>query len=217
VGDTLNLQVIGVVKDFHFRPLNYVIGPVAFRYQPDGINILSVRVATSDVKALAASMETIWKKHDPVHPMEWQTMEGEIDQAYSDAGFNDVLAIVGYISFIAVSLACLGMLGMAMYGTRTRVKEIGIRKVMGAGVLDILLLLSRSFLILIGIAVVIGVPLSYLLGDLFLSNYAYRITITPGLMILGVTILMLLGILTICTQTMAAALANPVSSLRYEW
>ncbi len=216
VSDTLNLQVIGVIKDFHFRPLNYAIGPVAFRYQPDGINILSAKVNTTDMDTLVASIATLWKKYEPVHPMEWQTMEDEIDRAYSDSGFKDVLAIVGYIALVAVSLACLGMLGMAMYTTRTRVKEIGIRKVMGARAMDITLLLSRSFLLLIGIAVVIGTPLSYLLSDLFLSSYAYKITITPGLMILGIASLILLGIVTICTQTMAAALRNPVESLRYE-
>jgi putative ABC transport system permease protein len=108
------------------------------------------------------------------------------------------------------------MLGMAMYAIQTRVKEIGVRKVMGASVYQITILLSRSFVILIGIALIIAVPLSYYFGDAFLNNYAYRITVTPWLILFGVSIVLTLGLLTICSQTLRAASINPVKCLRYE-
>jgi putative ABC transport system permease protein len=214
--DSLMLQVIGVVKDFHFRPLSYQIGPIALRYNIRNLNYLSAKIAPSQKEVVVASVESIWKKLDPVHPFEWKMMEDEIDEAYTQAGFLDILNIVGYISFVAISLACLGMLGMAMYSTQTRMKEIGVRKVMGATSSQVTLLLSRSFLVLMGIAALIGAPLGYFFGMQFLSTYAYKIDITPFLLMTGILIVGLLGVITICSQTWKAASSNPVKSLRYE-
>ena len=214
--DSVMLTVAGVVRDFHFRPLNYEIGPVAFRYDPAATGILSMRIAPAEKEKIIASLGAVWKTLDPVHPLEWIMMDQEIDNAYEVSGFTDIVKIVGYIAFLAISLACLGMLGMAMYAIQTRVKEIGVRKVMGASVYQITMLLSRSFVFLIAIAVVVAVPASFYLGDAFLSNYAYRITVTPWILLFGVTIVLGLGLITICSQTMKAASTNPVDSLRYE-
>lgn len=214
--DSVMLEVKGVVRDFHFRPLSYQIGPIALRYNHRELGYVSVRIVPEQKEYIVASLESIWKKLDPVHPLEWKMMEDEIDEAYTEAGFMDVLNIVGYISFLAVSLACLGMLGMAMYSTQTRIKEIGVRKVMGASSRQITLLLSRSFLILMGIAALIGIPAGYYFGGLFLDTYAYKIAITPLLLLTGLFIVGGLGIITIWSQTWKAASSNPVESLRYE-
>jgi putative ABC transport system permease protein len=143
-------------------------------------------------------------------------MDAEIDDAYRQAGFKDILIIVGYIAFLTVTLACLGMLGMAMYAIQIRTKEVGVRKVMGATVRDVVILLSRSFMILIGIAVIVGTPISFVLGEIFLDNYAYKIEITPLLLLTGISVIAILGLLVICSQTIKAAASNPVKSLRYE-
>jgi putative ABC transport system permease protein len=143
-------------------------------------------------------------------------LDEEIDDAYRQAGLKDILVIVGYITFLAVTLACLGMLGMAMYSTQTRVKEVGVRKVMGASVKDLVMLLSKSFMILIAVAVVLGVPVSFLIGNTFLDMYAYKIEITPLLILAGISIIAVLGLIIICSQTIKAAISNPVKSLRYE-
>ena len=214
--DSVMLTVVGVVRDFHFRPLNYKIGPVAFRYDPAATSILSMRIVHSEKERIIASLGAVWKTLDPVHPVEWIMMDQEIDNAYETSGFTDIVKIVGYIAFLAISLACLGMLGMAMYAIQTRIKEIGVRKVMGASVYQITLLLSRSFVFLIAIAVVAAVPASFYVGDAFLSNYAYRIDISPWILLSGVMIVLGLGLITICSQTMRAAATNPVKSLRYE-
>lgn len=177
---------------------------------------MSAKIVPARKESIVASIEPIWKKLDPVHPLEWKMMEDEIDEAYTQAGFFDVLNIVGYISFLAISLACLGMLGMAMYSTQTRIKEIGVRKVMGASVEQLTLLLSRSFLTLMGIAAILGTPIGIFFGSQFLDTYAYKINITPLLILSGIFIVGFLGVVTICSQTWKAASSNPVNSLRYE-
>lgn len=216
VNDSVMLSVVGVVQDFHFRPLNYEIGPVVLRYNVNQLAWLSVLVAPDKMTEVSNSIKAIWKQLDPVHEYDAILMADQIDDAYRTAGFFDVLTIVGYISFLTVTLACMGMLGMAMYATQTRTKEIGVRKVMGASVRQITFLLSRSFFIMIGIATLIGTPLAFFLGEQFLSLYAFKIEITPWLLLLGVGIVALAGFLTISTQTLRAASANPVNSLRYE-
>ncbi len=216
VEDSIMLNVIGVVKDFHFRPLNTKIGPLALRYSATNFNYLSAQINPEQKESVMASIGAIWKKLDPIHPIDYMMMEEEIDDAYRQAGFRDVLIIVSYITFLTVTLACLGMLGMAMYATQIRIKEVGVRKVMGASVADVVMLLSKSFMLLIGISVIIGTPISFLLGNLFLDLYAYKIEITPSLLGIGIGIIMGLGLMIVCSQTIKTALSNPVKSLRYE-
>ena len=143
-------------------------------------------------------------------------MSDEIEDNYRNDGYYDMVKVVGYVCFLAITLACLGMLGMAMYSTQTRVREIGIRKVMGAGPWQVVLVLSRSFLMLIIIAIAIGVPAGYLVGGMFLENFAYKISISFSLIATGVLTIVILGSVTIASQTLRAARANPVNSLRYE-
>ncbi len=214
--DSVQLIVKGVVKDFNFRPLSYQIGPVAFRFKKGDLAFASMKIVPGQKESVVASLEAVWKKLDPIHPLEWKMMEEEIDEAYEQAGFLDVLNIVGYISFLAISLACLGMLGMAMYSTQTRLKEIGVRKVLGASSEQLTFLLSKSFLVLMGIAAIVGIPAGYFLGELFLTQYAYKIEITPLLIFAGIFIVGGLGMLVIASQTWRAASVNPVESLRYE-
>lgn len=214
--DSIALNVVGVVKDFHFRPMNYEIGPLAFRYRPEDFQLMSVAFEESSKDRLMAALSPIWKKFDAVHPLQSNLMRDEINDAYETSGFTDVLKIMKYISFLSIVLACLGMLGMVMYNTQLRTKEVSVRKVMGASIKDVTVLLSRSFMWLIGIGVLIGIPLSYLLGNLFLQNFAYKISHGLWLVAAAVLITCLLGLITICSQTIKAALANPIKSLRTE-
>lgn len=216
VNDSVMLTVIGVVKDFNFRPLNYEIGPLALRYNTSQLDWLSVKVLPNQQNSVMASVESIWKKLDPVHPFEGMMMDDQIDGAYESAGFFDILNIVGYISFLTISMACMGMLGMAMYSSQTRIKEIGVRKVMGASSGQITMLLSQSFILLMGMALIPGIPLAWLLGDQFLSMYAYKTSISLPLILAGVGIVVLAGLITIGSQTWRAASSNPVDSLRHE-
>ncbi|HYC84579.1 MAG TPA: ABC transporter permease [Chryseosolibacter sp.] len=216
VDDSLALTVSGVVANFHFRPLSYQIGPLALRYNKDGIGFLSARIDPARKDAVVAAVESAWKKVDPVHPLQWNMMADEIDLAYRDAGFFDIVKIVVYIGFLTISLACMGILGMAMYSTQTRVKEIGVRKVMGATSEQITMLLSRSFFVLLLAAAVIGAPIGYYFGAEFLTLYAYKIDLTATLIVEAVLIVGVLGIVMIGSQTWRAASSNPVNALRYE-
>jgi putative ABC transport system permease protein len=143
-------------------------------------------------------------------------MSDEIDDEYRNGGFSDMVKIVGYVCFLTVTLACLGMLGMAMYSTQTRIKEIGIRKVMGADSMQVVFVLSRSFMWLIAIAIAVGVPLGYMVGGMFLESFAYKIQISFAIIFAGVMTIVIPGMLTIASQTWRAAAVNPVNSLRYE-
>jgi len=205
-----------VVKDFNFRTMEYAIGPVAFRYRPQDFSMLSIAVDATAMKNILISIEPIWKKIDPVHPIQCISMEQDIDNTYIESGYTDILKIIGYVSFLAITIACLGMLGMVMYSTQLKIKEVGVRKVLGASVKDVTILLSRSFVILIGISLLIGVPLGYMLGNLFLQNFAYRISNTWLLILLAIGIIGIMGLITICSQTIKAAMSNPVKSLRTE-
>jgi putative ABC transport system permease protein len=216
LNDSTSLEVIGVVKDFHFRPMNYEIGPLALRSNPAEFSYLSARISPGTEKTVAASLEKLWKNHDQVHPFEWKMMEDEIDEAYTASGFVDVVKIVGYISFLAITLACLGMLGMAMYATQVRMKEIGIRKVMGANEGQVVIVLSRGFMVLIILGAILGTPLGYFLGTTFLDNYAYKAPFSAVAISSGFVVMSVLGALTIMSQTWSASRRNPVESLRYE-
>ena len=136
--------------------------------------------------------------------------------ANTHAIFGDVISIVGFIAILAISIACLGLLGMATYTAETRLKEIGIRKVMGASVQSLLILLSRGFIILLSIAIVIGVPLAYFINNLWLELFAYKVSF--GINIFGTSILLMLilGILTVGSQTLRAALISTIVTLRDE-
>lgn len=215
-GDTLLLRVIGVVKDFHFRPMNNKIGPLALRYNTHAIHYLSAHIQPAQQESIIQSMKAIWKKFDAVHPMEYAMMEDEIDDAYRQSGMSDVLLILGYITFLIISLSCLGMLGMAMYAAQVRVKEVGIRKVMGASAMDVVFLLGKSFMALIGIAMLIGVPVSYFAGEAFLEGFAYRIQITPMLVVMAIGLITGLGLVIVCSQTIRVATSNPTKWLRSE-
>ena len=214
LGDSTELLVKGVIKDFHFRPLSYEIGPVAFRYDPENVDMLSVMI-NGEPKIVASRMEAVWKKIDQ-RPFSWTMMSDEIDQAYADAGFEDIVSIIGFITVIAVTLSALGMLGMVMYTTEARVKEVGVRKILGAGVRDVLLLLSRSFLIMVGIGVAIGIPLSIYIGNMFLETYAYKVPISTWTIGTGVMAIFVVTGLIIASQTVQAARSNPVNALRHE-
>ena len=130
--------------------------------------------------------------------------------------FKDLMYIVGLIAGFAVLIACLGLLGMATYTAESRVKEVGVRKVLGASVSEIVLLLSKDFLKLIAVAVVLAVPLAWFVNNLWMQQFAFRVGLGPSVFVLGVGALLVLALATIGSQATRAALANPVDTLRYE-
>jgi putative ABC transport system permease protein len=160
-----------------------------------------------------ASMTKIWKTIKPGIPFEYSWLK---DALYARESAWGTVSILGFLAFIAITISCLGLLGMVMYAAETRRKEIAIRKVMGASITSMVLLLSRGFIKLILIAGAIALPLSYVAGFLFLNIFANRIAIGLDIFASGFLGLLVLALLTIGTRVYRSAAANPVNNLRVE-
>ena len=161
---------------------------------------------------MIAALESKWKRIDPVHPMKYDFFDQAL--AEESQGIFDIVSILGFIAMLAVIIACLGMLGMATYSTERRRKEVGIRKVLGAGDMGNALLLSREFIHILLIAIAIAAPLSYTLNTMWLRKFPNRVEFGWGTVLLGTGIILALGLLTIASQTIRASRLNPVESLR---
>jgi putative ABC transport system permease protein len=213
VGDTTQLNIRGVVKDFLFKPANYSMEPLMLRYDPSQFRRLNLSLSSNDIPATVAALEKSWKKFSN-QPFDAQFYEESIAETYSN--MTDILWIVTFFGIMSMVISCMGLLGMAIYLVRSKAKEISIRKTLGASVNDLILLLSKNYLILFGIAVLIATPVSYLLGTTLLEVFANRISISSLLFLPGILLLFSVIVITISSQTIRAALSNPSKSLRSE-
>jgi putative ABC transport system permease protein len=214
LNDSTPVLVSGVLANFHFRPLKDAVTPFALRFSPKNCEVLQIRLAPGDPRQSLAAIESIWKKVDPVHPFEGTFMEEKISKAYSDIEL--LSGLIGFFAILGLSLACLGLLGMVTHSVGVQVKEVGVRKVLGASVGQVVLLLSRRFLLLLAIATAMAVPMGWFLSNFILDFFAYRISVGVGILGGSAAILLLFGLLAVGVQTVRAALANPVKSLRSE-
>jgi putative ABC transport system permease protein len=159
-------------------------------------------------------LEGKWKELDRIHTFQYQFFDEQL--ADSQGIFSDVLSIVGFVSLIAIVIAGMGLLGMATYSAESKIKEIGIRKVLGASVKGILIQISRGYIYMLLIAIIIATPIAYFLNNTWLQFFAIRINFSVWILVFGVTILLILGLLAIGSQTLKAALSNPAKTLRDE-
>lgn len=212
--DSSRKTIVGVVKDYNHQFLMAEISPMALMYNPDGLNLLQVKYS-GDYHQAVASIEKAWKTVNPQLKIDYNDLESEIKQFY-DIIFGDLVNVLGLISFLAIMISCLGLLGMATYATETKKKEISIRKVLGSTHHALVILLSKGFLTLIGIAIIIGVPLAWFINNLWLQLIAYRTDFNLGVILAGTGILLVLGMITIGSQTLRAAFTNPVDNLKNE-
>ncbi len=210
------VEVIGVLKDFKFQTpvMEDGIGPLLFRYQPEQFTYLNVKITASDVAGTLDKLAVAWHRVDPVHIFQYQFFDDQLVQVNQWMG--DLASMIGFMASLAIVIACLGMLGMATYTAERRTREVGIRKVLGAGEFDLALLLSQEFLTTLLVSIAIGAPISYFVNDAWLQNFPNRVDFGLGTILWGSLLLLGLGLLTIGSQTLRAALANPVDSLRSE-
>jgi putative ABC transport system permease protein len=213
LGDSIYVSIAGVLKDFHYKPLTSKIAPLVFRYIPGDITQLNVQVAGSNKAQVLSKLNAIWKKTDNAHPFTHIPFEQELQEAY--LLFNDFTKLIGIVAFMAVTIACLGLLGLVLFVLKKRVKEVGIRKIMGASMTQITLLLSKSFARLLLIAYCIGLPVGVFINEILFSSIAYKVNLLPGYLTAVILVLLLAG-LTIGTQIIRTAFINPVKSLRSE-
>jgi putative ABC transport system permease protein len=206
--------IIGVVKDFHFVPMNQRIKPLAIRYDPQDMRFISIKIDARHLSRAIRFIEDRWKGISPGFAFEYSFIDEEVDALYrSEKRLNRT---VTFFTYIALFLACLGLFGLVMFSVEQKVKEIGVRKVLGARTLDIVALLSKDFIRLVLLADFIAMPLTYILIDKWLQSYAYRIDLSAWIFILSGLAVLVVALLTVSYQTIKAATANPVDSLRYE-
>ncbi len=211
----LEINVIGVVKSFHYTSLREPIKSFFFRYDTKEFRVANLKVVSPDIFNTITEMEAVWKTVGGENKFVSKFFDDEIEEAYS---FHfAMIKICGFLGLLAISISCLGLLGMVVFTVENRVKEIGVRKVMGASTSSITLLLSKDFSKLMLIAAVIATPLTYLFFDkLYLQMQAYKIPIGPLEIIVSLLLIFVLGFATILSQTMKAAKASPIDSLRNE-
>jgi putative ABC transport system permease protein len=206
-------RLIGVVKDFHFESLHQSILPMIFVGQ-NRYNVLSVRIAGNHPQEAIALIEQKWKEYLPGRPFDYTFLNQRYASLY-DAEQKQGKLFTSF-SLLAIFIACLGLFGLATFNTMQRVKEIGIRKVMGATVPQILGLLSKETVVLTIAAHLIAVPVGLYFMNKWLANFAYHITPDPIVLILSGVVAIVVAILTVSAQTIRAARANPARTLKYE-
>lgn len=207
-------KIIGVMKDFHFRSLQETIKPLTMRIENNQINLLSVNLSGQNLPATIASIEQKWKTLIPGRPMSYYFLDEFYDRQYRNEQRFEKLFLD--FAILAIFISCLGLLGLASYSTMQRTKEIGIRKVLGASVSNIVNLLSVDFLKLVLLAFVIAMPIAWVFMHRWLSDFAYRTNIHWWIFALSGMLAVVIALLTVSFQAIKAAITNPVKSLRSE-
>jgi putative ABC transport system permease protein len=209
-----NGTIIGVVKDFHFASLKQKIEPAIFYYNPQNNWRMSIRTTGQDAQKAIASATKIWKQYNPGFPFDYSFMDADFDNVYKTDQRSGTLFTV--FATVAILVSCLGLFGLATYTAQVKLKEIGIRKVLGASVANITAMLSKDFLMLVLISLVISSPIAWFAMSKWLENYAYRTGIGWWVFVVAGVTALLIAFVTISFQAIRAALANPVKSLRSE-
>ncbi|MGK7370712.1 MAG: ABC transporter permease [Candidatus Halalkalibacterium sp. M3_1C_030] len=206
-------EVVGVVKDFHFQSLHQPIEPLVI-YPTEYYTMAYIRLGGGQIEDALTVAETAWNKVAPGLPFDFTFLDQAIDQQYrADIQREQIVTLA---SAIAIMLACMGLFGLATLAMAKRTKEISIRKVFGATSAGIAILLSKDFLKPVVIALCFAIPLSYLLIQQWLQNFAYKIEIDPGTYLIATVVVIVLALLTVSWQSIRAAVANPADSLRSE-
>ena len=205
--------VIGVIKDFHFESLHQPVAPLFLYYAPRHGN-LSLRLTGQDLPATLAFIRETWERFDPAYPFDYAFLDQAVAQLYDSE--QRLMQTLGLFAMLAILIACLGLFGLASFTAEQRTKEIGVRKVLGASVGSLVLLLSKDFTRLIGIAFVLASPLAYLAAQQWLQDFAYRIDLSWPIFLLAGALALAIAFFTVSYQAIRAALADPVKALRYE-
>ena len=212
--DGNSVEISGVVKDFQFLDVSRRIEPLMLRNRPDTYGFINVKIDGKNTAQTLSFLEKTWKKVNPNTKFEYQFLDQQL--LFTHAILSDLTSVLSFISILAVLISCLGLLGMATYTAETRTKEIGIRKVLGSSIWQIIVLLSKGYFQLLVVAIVIAMPLAYLLNNMWLDFFAYRVSIGFGILSLSIFILLIISMLTVFSQSFRAAKTNPIKSLRME-
>lgn len=207
-------EIIGVVPNYIHRHMLMENAPMALFFNPDEFSQLQVNYSGSD-EAIISTLNAAWNKVNPDLKINFQFFEVEMNEMYN-VFFGVLGKVVGLVAFLAITISCLGLLGMASYAAEVKTKEVAIRKSLGASVPEIALQLSMGFVKLVGIAILFGLPAAWFVNNLWLENLAYRVNIGVGTISLSLLFIFVLTLLTVGSQALKAAFLNPSNNLRNE-
>jgi len=206
--------VIGIVKDFHYQPLHLQIQPLHIRYLDEPWGWLSVRISPQSIPATLGFLQKKWSELAPKYPFEYSFLDERLDRLYNSEQKLG-LSFNGF-AFLAILIACLGLYGLASFVAERRTKEIGIRKVMGASIPNVLFLLSKDFMKWVLLANLIAWPVAYYAMTKWLQNFAYHVPLSLWIFLLSGALAFFVAFIVVCSKSLRAAVTNPVDSLRYE-
>jgi len=218
VGKTVSLwgekkQIIGVVKDYHYQSLYTKIGPAFFTFSNNNPTTV-VKIKAGTQQQTIAAIKALYKRYNDGLDFAYSFLDDDYNKLY--ASEERVAALSKYFAGIAIIISCLGLFGLAAFTAQKRQKEIGIRKVIGASVSNVVAMLSKDFLVLVCMALLIATPVAWWITNKWLQSFAYRIHISPLIFVITAAVVVLITLLTISFQSIKAAIANPVKSLRTE-
>ncbi|WP_336517745.1 ABC transporter permease [Pollutibacter soli] len=209
-----NATILGVVKDFHFASMKQKIEPAVFYFEPKSARRIYIKTTAKDAPQVIDAAGALWKKYNP---------DFAFDYAFLDETFNRLYiseqkagTLFNIFAGIAIIISCLGLFGLATYTAQTKIREIGVRKVLGASVPSVVRMLAGNFLLLVFIAMVISIPIAWYMMSKWLEDFAYKTNLSWTVFAISGILAIVIAVLTISYQSIRAALANPVKSLRTE-
>jgi putative ABC transport system permease protein len=213
VNDSTALEIIGVAKDFVYENAGKPMDAMAFRNKKGAYNYLYIDVGHSDKRAITERLAGMWKTLAPAQPFSASWLDDDLERNDSQTA---TISLLGYLAFMSISIATLGLLGLVIYSVETKRKEISIRKVIGANKRELVRLLSKKFIKLLWIAGAIGVPIGYVMSYLFQQNFVVRAGYGFLAAVSCFAVLLVIGLVTVVSQTYRAAMENPARNLAVE-
>jgi len=213
-------RVIGVTRDFNFRPLNEAVGPLAIMMISENnflfnkLRVLSARVSPRNIEAAVGYIRETWERILPGRPFEYSFLDEQFDTEYRS--MEKMKNLAGSFAVLAIFISCLGLFGLASFMAEQRTKEIGIRKVLGASILNIVRLISNEFIVLVLFSNIIAWPLAWYVMNRWLEEYAYHMNIDIGLFFIVGSSVMVVALLSVGYRAIRAACADPVDAIKYE-
>jgi putative ABC transport system permease protein len=208
-----NLTIIGVVKDFNYASLKHRIEPMIFYYQPANWRMFIKTTGKEANKAIAAAL-VAWNKYSPDYPFNYSFVDEDYDAMYKTEQRTGTLFNI--FAVVAILISCLGLFGLAAYTAQVKTKEIGIRKVLGASISNIMQLLAKDFISLVFISLIIAIPIGWWTMHTWLQGFVFRISISWWIFLLAGCLAIFITVITVSMHALKAALANPVKSLKEE-
>jgi putative ABC transport system permease protein len=207
-------SIVGVVKDFHYKSLHNKVEPLVLRIDPSWDLYVCVKLRSENITHTLNYVKKVYQQFNPQYPFEYHFLDDQLNRLYDSD--RQTFKIFRYFTFIAIFISCLGLFGLASFMAQRRFKEIGIRKVLGATISNIVLKLSEEFLLLVLGANILAWPIAYFAMNKWLQNFAYHIKMPVGIFIFSALLTLAIAVCTVIYQSVKAATANPVDAIRYE-